>query len=101
MRLRLEVCIADRELCRLARPLLPFAEVVEKSIVDAGHSVVITTGNSFGQVSVGTEARLSVYLNAFARNEDVCDRLQRELSIWYAGELPVGDAIIVPFRILL
>lgn len=102
MRPRLEVCVPDRGLCRLARALLPFADVVEKSVVDAAHPVVITTGNSFGQVSAGAEARLSVYLDAFrcrgggGEEQGVGERVRQELALWYAGELPVGDAIVVP-----
>lgn len=94
-----EVCIPNKEQFACASSLLtrPGFDVRNTGITNASAPVIVSAGNSFGEMNGGVDGIINTHLSHFTRppqyiQEDVKSTIASE----YFGELPVGSCIIIP-----
>jgi len=94
MAIEIHLCALDSEMARAWSSVFgsqPNVWIHEGDILTRKADAILSPANSFGFMDGGIDL---AYLNFFGW--DLQDRLQETLRREHAGELPVGDAVVVP-----
>jgi O-acetyl-ADP-ribose deacetylase (regulator of RNase III) len=104
--LRIEFCVPGR--CAFDTARAYFAshlgahggriEVSNASIVHARHAAVVAAGNSFAEMNGGVDGIINTHLSSRVSGGEpayVQDEVKRVLRDRFAGELPVGQSVVV------
>ena len=95
----IEVCVPDSAQFEIAAAIFSscprFFTVRQTSIVNASHRSIATAGNSFGGMSGGVDGAVNTHLSSYTPCEYVQDRVKAAIVEQFAGELPVGAAVVV------
>ncbi|MGH3436953.1 MAG: macro domain-containing protein [Sciscionella sp.] len=90
---RLVLCAVDHSLADAWQQIVPDEEMLSVhagSVLDAGTDAVVSPANSHGSMRGGIDA---VYAKAFFGIEE---RVRSAILTYHGGELPVGEALVVP-----
>lgn len=98
----IELCVPDRSTYEAARGF--FAErredhrgrieVAHKSIVAARHTALVSAGNSFAEMNGGVDGIINTHLSSCSAAY-VQDAVKAVIRAQFAGELPVGQCVVV------
>lgn len=94
--LRLVLCALDEPLAAAWRGIAdgrPGLDVHEGSVLDLQVDAVVSPANSYGWMRGGVDA---FYAQAFPEVEE---RVRSAVLAYHGGELPVGEALLVPTRV--
>jgi O-acetyl-ADP-ribose deacetylase (regulator of RNase III) len=87
----LVLCAREDDLVRAWRSAAPAELAVHRgSVLDVAADAVVSPANSYGSMGGGIDA---MYAAAFP---GVAERVRSEILATHGGELPVGDAVLVP-----
>lgn len=99
--MHIEFCIPDRAIYLAVKPIFDGVEnvtVSHTSIVNGEHAALISAGNSFAEMNGGVDGIINSHLSGYTPTYYIQDKVKEVLRKEFAGELPVGQAVIVPVQ---
>lgn len=98
--MRIEFCIKETNLYNIAKHILgdiPYITVSNNSITDAQYGTIISEGNSFAEINEGLdEVGINTHLFEFTPYRYIVQQdLKSCINRYFAGELPVGQSILI------
>jgi O-acetyl-ADP-ribose deacetylase (regulator of RNase III) len=98
MPLAIEFCIPDRATYLAVQPIfadVPGLTVSHTSIVNGAHAALISAGNSFAEMNGGVDGIVATHLSAYTPDRYIQADVKSRIAAEFAGELPVGHAVVV------
>ena len=97
--MKIEFCIRDREQYETAKNIFndcQYITVNHKSITDASYNTIVSAGNSFAEMNGGVDGMINSHLSSYTPTKYIQDDVKKFINEKFAGELPVGQSIIIP-----
>jgi O-acetyl-ADP-ribose deacetylase (regulator of RNase III) len=99
--MKIEFCIPNKAQCAIAQAM--FADISDilvsnTSITNCIYPVIISAGNSFAEMNGGVDGLINGYLSGYTPTSYIQDDVKEHIATLYAGELPVGQSIVIPTR---
>ncbi len=95
---KIEFCILDRQNYSIVTELfrdIDDIEVSMKSIVNGSYSTIIAPGNSFAEMNGGADGIINYHLSSYTPDKYIQNDVKEIINSRFAGELPVGQSILV------
>jgi O-acetyl-ADP-ribose deacetylase (regulator of RNase III) len=97
--MQIEFCIRDKAHYEVAKAIFagePNISVSHTTITKGAHPVLISAGNSFGEMNGGVDAYINSHLSSYTPDTHIERSVKANINKFYMGELSVGTSIIVP-----
>lgn len=95
---RVEICVPNPKTFEIASTVFanhPGFILKNKSITDADARVIVSPGNSFGEMNGGADGIINSHLSAFSAYHRIEWYVQSSIAERFAGELPVGSHLVI------
>ena len=96
--MQIEICIPDAKQYQIAKEIFqdqPNFTVAHKSITQASYPVIITAGNSFGEMNGGVDKIVNLHLSSYTPDKYISDDVKKIIETQFIGELPVGQSVLL------
>jgi O-acetyl-ADP-ribose deacetylase (regulator of RNase III) len=96
--MRIEFCVPDRHIFNTVEAILagtPGLTVRNTSITNGSYAALISAGNSFAEMNGGVDGIVCTHLSAYTPAYYIQDKVKECIAKTHAGELPVGEAVVV------
>lgn len=97
--MNIEICVVSREQYEIVKTIFadqPFITVSQCSITNARYPVLISAGNSFGEMNGGVDGLINTHLSSYTPDKYIQEDVKKVICEQFFGELPVGQSIVVP-----
>lgn len=99
--MKIEFCIKDPSLYHITKDIfrdLPHITVSNVSITNAQYGTIISAGNSFAEMNGGVDGIINTHLSGYTPDRYIQQDVKACINRYFAGELPVGQSVLIPTR---
>jgi len=97
--MNIEICVTDKNVYDITKSIFantPNIKITLNSITNASYPILISAGNSFAEMNGGVDGIINTHLSSFTPDRYIQKDVKEIINKQFAGELPVGQSIIIP-----
>jgi O-acetyl-ADP-ribose deacetylase (regulator of RNase III) len=99
--MKIEICIKDKVSYEIAKSIFQDISdiiITQNTITNAQYSTIISAGNSFAEMNGGVDGIINTHLSGYTPERYIQQDVKSYINRYFAGELPVGQSVIISTR---